>query len=484
MSIPRSVAEVVREHVTLEVEGIDRKQRIAVVDFKKKERKDDVAAAYRGRFQGTEGILILGKAQEKVTVFRTEKRTDATGKKYAWIVKSATPVNQFYFYCLDEDFGPFFLKFSSYFPYNAKLCFNGHEYVKRQLAKEGIAFEALDNGVLSCANPKRLQHICAGLSAAKIAALLRKWLAKLPHPYPARDRQAGYRYDVSILQAEFSLTQVLDRPQTGRIFFEEVIRENLDIGRPDQVQLIFERRVTRRTPGKFRTRVLTNGVVPSLHVDYKNTKIKHYHKQGRALRTETTINDTRDFGIGKRLHNLPALREIGFQANRRLLDVQRLSHDCTIGDNAFRQLNEPVTVAGQRASALQFADPLVQALFCALVVFRLLPRGFSNRELRDHWAALLGKAPQSITPGQMTYHLRRLRLHGLIARVPKSHRYRVTEQGWRTILFCTRCYTRLLRPGLSQLLPDQAAPQTRLRLRFDQLDDAIEHWLTQHNLVA
>jgi hypothetical protein len=289
MSVPRSVAEVMRNHVTLEVESIDRmylnayqpklqaekqaacffrfhrgqpvassalmgpmtdeflrqvdafveQHGIPVVQFKKGQRKDDIAAAYRARFQGTEGILFLGKAQEKVTVFRTEKRTDAAGKKYPWIVKRATPVNQFYFYGIDEDFGPFFLKFCTYFPYNAKLCINGHEYVKQQLAKEGIVFEPLDNGVLSCADPKRLQEICDGLSAAKIEALLRKWLAKLPHPFTAADRQAGYRYDVSILQAEFSLTQVLDRPQTGRILFEDIIRENLDLGRPDQVQLIW-----------------------------------------------------------------------------------------------------------------------------------------------------------------------------------------------------------------------------------------------------
>src|SRR6202007_2053755 len=169
-------------------------------------------------------------------------------------------------------------------------------------------------------------------SAAKIDQLLRKWLARLPHPFSAADRAAGYRYDVSTLQAEFSLTQVLDRPLSGRIFFEEVIRENLDLGRPDQVQLVFARRVTRRTPGRFRTRVLTQGVTPSLHVDYKNTRIKQYHKEGRGLRTETTMNSTRDFGIGKRLHNLPALREIGFQANRRVLDVQTISQDCAGGD--------------------------------------------------------------------------------------------------------------------------------------------------------
>ena len=136
------------------------------------------------------------------------------------------------------------------------------------------------------------------------------------------------RYDISILQAEFSLTQVLDRPSTGRVFFEEVIRENLDIGRPDHVQLIFERRITKQTPGRFRTRVITEGVTPSLHIDYKRSRIKQYHKEGRALRTETTINDPHDFDIGKRLSNLPALRRIGFQANRRLLDVQRISQDC------------------------------------------------------------------------------------------------------------------------------------------------------------
>jgi hypothetical protein len=534
MSVPRSVADVLRNRVTLEVEGIDRmylnvyqpklqsekqaacffrfhrgqpvassalmgvmthafvrqvddfveQHDIPVVHFKKNERKDDIAAEFRQHFAGTEGVLFLGKAQEKVTVFRTEKRTGSDGKKYPWIVKSATPVNQFYFYCLDKDFGPFFLKFSSYFPYNAKLCLNGHEYVKRQLAKEGIAFEALDNGVLTCANPKRLQQLCESLSAAKIDALLRKWLAKLPHPYPASDRQAGYRYDLSILQAEFSLTQVLDRPQTGRMFFEHVIRENLDLGRPDQVQLVFERRVTRRTPGRFRTRVLTQGVTPSLHIDYKNTKIKQYHKEGRALRTETTINNTRDFAIGKRLHNLPALRKIGFQANRRLLHVQTISHDCAIGEDAFQQVNGPVVVDGQRASALRFADVAVQALLSALLVFRLLPRGFSNRELREHWAPLVGKTAQHITPGQMTYHLRRLRLHGLIERVPHSHRYRVTDQGWRQALFCTRIYNRVLRPGLADIMPQDHVPDTTMRRHFDQLDDTIQQWLQEQKVPA
>ena len=170
---------------------------------------------------------------------RTERRHDpATGDTYPWLVASTAMVNQFYFYAVDDDFGPFFLKFCSYFPYNAKLCINGHDYLKRQLTKRGIAYESLDNGILRCSDPERLQRLADGLTAAKVDALLRKWLARLPHPFNRPDRQQGIRYDISILQAEFALTQVFDRPEQGRVFFEEVVRENLDMGRPDHVQLI------------------------------------------------------------------------------------------------------------------------------------------------------------------------------------------------------------------------------------------------------
>jgi hypothetical protein len=271
---------------------------------------------------------------------------------------------------------------------------------------------------------------------------------------------------------------------SGRILFEDIIRENLDLGRPDQVQLIFQRRVTKRTPGRFRTRVITQGVTPSLHIDYKSSRIKQYHKEGRALRTETTINNPRDFAIGKRLCNLPALRQIGFNANRRLLDVQQLSHDCALGEAAFQQLNRPCQVNGQRAAALRFADPTVQALLSLLVIFALLPQGFRNRDLRPHLAALLGEQPEAMTPGRLTYHLRRLRLHGLIERIPGTHAYRVTSQGWRTAFFCVRTYNRILRPGMAFILPTALPDHSALRRHFDRLDHALDQWIAQAKLAA
>ena len=527
--IRKNVAEILQNHVTFELEGIDRMylnayvpslqtggglvyflktqfgvrvpstvmvapmserfveaitrfvetEEIDLVTFEKGQRKDDVAQQYLARFNGEEGVLFVGKAQEKASVFRTEKRRDARGV-YPWIIRSTAMVNHYYVYLVDKDFGPLFIKFCSYFPYPAKLCLNGHEWLKRQLTQRAIPFEPLDNGIRSTGHATRVQRIADTLDAAKIDAVFRKWLRRLPHPFTAAHRAAGYRYQLSILQAEFALTQVLDRPVTGRCFFEEVIRENLDIDRPDQMQLIFDRRVTRRTPGRFRTRVLTEGVVPSLHVQYKKSKVKQYHKEGQALRTETTINDTYDFEIGRALRNLPALREIGFAANRRLLHVESLSHDCLIGEDRLHAVTAPVLVDDQRAAGLRFGDPRVHALMHALCLFALAPTGFRHRELRDHVAQLQGRDPATYRAGAMTYDLRRLRLHGLIERVPRSHRYRITPTGAQVAMFYARLYTRALRPASSL----QPSGSTRAQHAFDRLDAALAAFLQEVKLAA
>ena len=125
-----------------------------------------MAAEHLARFSAREGVLFIGKPQEKVRTFRTEGRRNANGQAYPWIVESTAMVNQYYFYAIDADFGLFFLKYSSYFPYGAKFCFNGHEYLKRQLAKEGIGYEQLANGILSCDNPKRMQQLANSLTPA------------------------------------------------------------------------------------------------------------------------------------------------------------------------------------------------------------------------------------------------------------------------------------------------------------------------------
>ncbi len=256
-----------------------------------------------------------------------------------------------------------------------------------------------------------------------------------------------------------------------------MIRENLDIGRPDKVQLIFARRIIRSTPGQFRTRVLTRGVIPTLHVDYKRSRIKQFHKEEQALRTETIINDTYVLNVGRLLKNLGELRQIGFGANRRLLSVQTLSHDCLIGEDRFQQLTQPIQVDEQRASALRFGGKRVLALMHSLCQFTLLPQGLRHADLRPVMAHLLGLELEQYTQGKMTYDLRRLRLHGLIKRVPGSHRYKLTELGTTAAHFYTRIYARALRPAFSYV-HDENTPSTP-RNPIAKLDRAIGELLQE-----
>ena len=194
-------------------------------------------------------------------------------------------------------------------------------------------------------------------------------------------------------------------------------------------------------------------------MDYKHTRIKQYHKQGRALRTETTINDTRDFSIGKRLTNLPALREIGFSANRRLLHVQRLGHDPITGTDALHAITDARHHRHRRPR----------------------PGPAPSRPAQPRPA--VGTAGVSL-PAQRLHQLRPARAHRRAARArprrrhrrpdhlrpapaqtpwpdhphPRTHRYPVTDHGLDTAKFLTTVHDRFLRTGLAELAAPEPTP--------------------------
>jgi hypothetical protein len=155
-----------------------------------------------------------------------------------------------------------------------------------------------------------------------------------------------------------------------------------------------------------------------------------------------------------------------------------------ITEQAFQTINGPVAAGRQRASGLRFADLKTQSLLHAIVVFRLLVPGFRCADLRNHLAPLTGREPETISQGAITYQLRRLRLHGLIERIPKTFRYRVTQFGLRVALFFTRTYNRLLRPGLAAALPGKRSLETSLQRAFDNLDTKVSEWIKKAQLAV
>jgi hypothetical protein len=463
-------------------------QGIPWLEFPTGARKDDVVEPYRQRFLAggaTEGVVLVGVAQERNRGWRATKRVQGREVHFDY-VRTTVYVNHYYVYVLDPEWGPAFVKICGYCPYTMKLWLNGHEWAKRQLTQRGIGFAALDNGFLTCDDPAALQTICASLGAVDIEAFLARWTARLPLPLTAADAAAGFGYRLSVLQMEVSRTQVFDRPLHGREFFEEVIRDNLDLGRPDRIQLLFERRVRRDTPSRFATRVITQGVAPSLHVEYKRCHVKQYFKEGRALRTETTFNDPQDVGVKKGLSNFAFLRTVGQRINGRLLALERTAHDCGLAAARLSDVTQPtVTPRGQPAPGLKVGDPRVAALLQALCLFAFTPAGLTNRRLRPLVAHLLAVPDPQYTCRQMGYDLRRLARKGFIARVPGKLCYTLTPYGRRTALFLTKVHARVLRPGIQALDPQHVShAPPRLRTALAAVDAATDALIAQAKLAA
>jgi hypothetical protein len=464
---------------------------IPLVHFEKGQDKEQTARPYleAAAREGKDRVVLIGMAQEKASVWRSWPRKGQEKARHPhmdWGREMAF-ISHFYFYVWDSEWGGAFWKTNAYAPWPIWLWLNGHEWAKRQLDKGAIKYQALDNGFSSCADAAALEKICEHLGPAAVQSFFTRWLRRLPSPFTEADIQAGYGYDLAFRQFEVSDTCVFDRPQAGRMWFEGVIRDHLDVGRPDQIALIFHRRVNCRTPGRFRTRVITQGVDPTLCCYYKSSRIKQYFKEGRALRTETVICDTHDFAIGRRVcaQNWNALRAVGQSANRCLCDAEAADAQPAPDVATFCQVTRPSTTDdGLYAPGLRFGEQRVMAILAALVGFCYLIQGFTNCQLVERACALL-QLPY--TARQATYDLRRLKRKGLIAKIAGTHRYQLTSLGRRVAVLFTKAYSRVLAPGLTALdprLPEDVAARSSLSTAWRSLQKALDDFVETKMIAA
>jgi hypothetical protein len=344
--------------------------------------------------------------------------------------------------------------------------------------RAGLGFTALANGFATCPDPARLQQVCDLLGPADLWGCFDRWIAVIPTRSAPLTGPPGTGRGLSLRQVEVSRTIVFDVPRRVRAFFEALIADNIGVGRPEEVSVVFARQVRKTTPGVFRTRVFTQGTQVKLDLGYKRCRVKQYLKEGRALRIETVVNHPRDLGVLSRLEHLPELITKARAVNRRLLTIQRAGQGCAIETALFARISQPYAWEGQRTGALRFGDPRAMALAGALCMVVHAVAGFSNRSLRALVAGLLGT---TYTASQMTYDLRRLRLHGLIQRLPGSNTYLPTPDGIRVALFYTKVHDRLLAPLLAADHPP-TPPVLRHALRL--VDQAVADSVTSARMGA
>ncbi len=423
-------------------------------------------AAATGRSQ----VVAIGTAQEYQRVFTGREREGRTGAPWYGFDKVERRVSCYYFYLWDAEVGPAFIKICAYVPYPGKIWLNGHEWAKRQAIQAGIGFRELSNGFAACEDPSALQAICDRLGPGVIRVFAERWWARLPLPFTARDRAAGYWWDISMRQVEIAKTIVFTAPRQARSFFEALAADNLDIGRPDNMEIIFNRQIRSTTHGVFRTAIDRDNDGVVVNAFYRHCRIKYYLKDQRALRIETVVNDTYDFNILRRLEHINDVIAKARDVNRRLLDTMRVGQGCVLASPAIERIAQPtVDDSGRRAPALRFGDPRVMALTGALCLSLFAAVGITNKSLRACVARLL----------HTSYDLRRLRLKGLIQRVEHTHTYALTPDGQRLAIFYTKLNNHLLQPLLAADQPQ--APPT-LRQALTTINHHVNDYINQARL--
>jgi hypothetical protein len=448
-----------------EMKGWAQASSIPVIAFKAGERKTDVMAPYleAAAAAGQSKVVALGCAQEFQFVWTARRRDTAPGRCPQFsFTREQRRVSVFYVYVFDERVGPGFIKICTYFPYPVKAWLNGHEWAKRQALAAGIGFTELSNGFASCDDPVLLQRICDTLTPGAVQAWFERWMAVLPLPLNAADRAAGFWWELSMRQVETSRTLVFDDDVHARAFFEALLAENMDLGRPENVELLFRRgqRLGRPTippaGGGFKTKIDRYCDLVTLNVFYKNSRLKQYLKDGVALRIETVVNDPKDLRCNRLLHNLPDLQARARAINARLLETETVGQGTALVSPVIERITKPtVTDDGRKAPALRFGDLRVQALAGAIASMLMAVTGITSKTLRGSMTGLLNR-PYSMN--QASYDLSRLARNGLITRVPGRNRYILTRDGLLFACFYTKIYDHVLRPLMAPGRPN-APPQ-------------------------
>ena len=453
---------------------------IPVIRFTAGQRKADVMAPYldAAAASGRSQVVAVGCAQEFQLVWTARKRdTDPAGCPQFSFTKEQRRVSVFYIYIWDGTMGSGFIKICTYFPYPVKAWVNGHEWAKRQALAAGIGFTALSNGFASCDDPAGLQAICDRFGPGTVQVWFERWMARLPLPLTSTDRDAGYWWELSMRQTETSRTLVFDNDVHARAFFEALLCENMDLGRPENVELLFRRgqRLGRPTlppaRGGFKTKIDRYCNLVTLNVFYRNSRLKQYLKNGVALRIETVVNDPRDLRCNRQLQNLPELQAKARAINARLLETETVGQGTALVSPVIERITRPtVTDGGRKAPALRFGDLRVQALAGALAAMLFTVTGITNKTLRGLMTGLLHR-PYSMN--QASYDLSRLARNGLIQRVPCRNRYTLTRDGLLFAHFYTKVYDHVLRPLMAPDRPNAPPELAAALATFDQL--AADH---------
>jgi len=426
---------------------------VEVVDAPQEERRDDFVRPYLRRCKPDQVAVIL-KAREParilIAIGGEKKDNPFLELKQRW-------VNQYNFYLNDERWGPMFVRMCPYFPFSARVCLNQHHWLAIRMREEGIDFRQCTNAFLKCARPDQLQELADSLTADDLLRCGQKWLTAFTPFFTPQERQtAGVQHRLFFSQVEYCDNLIFHRRAAVDQITQRLLDLNRTLGQPRKITLIFGRRVTRQYKGQLQTVIedlnLPNPVIRS---HYGHGFVKQYVRDDRLLRTEPATNNVYDYGVRKDIESLPPLRERMSEIADNYHDVQQDVLETFVDRGQLRKLTEPTTLpSGKRLPGLRLDHPRQLAVMHALVRFAPLAVGgcFTTQDLIGPARKALGLNETQYSLASLRYDLSKLRAKGLVAKVPRSRRYRFLGKGYSLCLVFLKLFERIYAPLTAGIL--------------------------------
>jgi len=451
-------------------------------------RKEELVEPYYRRLKGGEGVACVLTSMEQGRTFVSyvpRWKVPSGDANYRFIKACRKQFLHYYWYVLDPVMGPMSVRVASYFPFNVTCYLNGHSFVAQELTRDGVRFRKADNAFLAVSDVAALQAAADRLSAALLQRRCTYWVRRVVPVFSPDEREAlrpGYRY--SMAQMELATDVVFKRSAPLTALFRRACELGVLVGGANRTTHLFGRRINRRYQGKLQT-VLDQRDAghPVLRWYYQTSFAKQYVRgdqhTDRILRNETCSNDTRHFGVGRRLENLALLHERLAATNERCLAEQAELLASAVDTGQLAALAASTLVGQRRIPGLKLHDDRVIRVLETLLHPAGFVRDWTTRELHTRVVVRHHLSDDEYRLSQLRYDLSKLRAKGLVERIGKTRRYTLTSIGLKLGVLLVKLRLRLLGP-LASLIhqPKTNTPARHLNsvdAAYREVDTALDH---------
>jgi len=430
------------------------------------------------------GVYYILQSMEQGWTFRSiDPKFETKDPNFQILRKHKSRFTHYYFYILDEIAGPMILRVGSFLPFQVTAYLNGHNFIERELRRQKIHFTKQDNRFVCVQDPQALQKAADRLDGKTLQNRIDYWAFILGPKFSPRERLAcaGLHRVYAAMQVEYCRNFIFKRSWPLRSIFQRSCELGLYLLTADRIARLFgQQRLQKTISGKWQS--VVEKIQQGRHVFrtyYKNSLLKQYEKGATFLRQEIVCNNLKDFALKKTLKYWEPVRERFQQITDRFAQAQAEHLNVHGQFDVLAHLAKPVIQGQTKVAGIKLENTRLMRLL------ELLIQG-AGGNFHKWTTATLHKAalqayelqPKDYTLTQLRYDLRKLRLHGLIERVPRTHSYRFTSKGTRVSILLIQLRKRIYGPlgfGLFRTRPHpDFIPHSRFEKAYQRVEKAID----------